>query len=305
MHRRHFLATTALAAAGSAVIHPVTLRAGEPTLSLGLVADAQYADAESVGTRFYRHSIAKLTEAVTHFNRLDLAFCVNLGDLIDRDWKSYDAITEPLAASRHPFHHVLGNHDFEVAADYKTRVPSRLGLAQRYYARTCGAWCFVVLDTTDVSPYAHPESTPAHAEALAALKALAGTGARNAQTWNGAVSDRQLQWFETTCRSAASAGRRVLVFAHHPVHPEGDHNVWNSPRLLELVDRNKNVVAWLNGHNHAGAFAVRDGVPFLTLKGMVETRDSNAYAVARLHADRLEILGHGREPSRTIPFRQA
>jgi 3',5'-cyclic AMP phosphodiesterase CpdA len=211
-----------IAAASSPFVRSASPQAAsQPTVSLGLVADAQYAEAEPLGTRFYRQSVAKLTETVKHFNRLELAFCVGLGDLIDRDWQSYDAILAALAASRHPFHHVLGNHDFEVGGNRKADVPRRLGLTQRYYALERGPWCFVMLDTNDISLYAHPESTPAHAEALVALKRLAATGALNAQTWNGAVSDRQLQWFETTCQSAAKARRRVVVLAHHPVHPEG------------------------------------------------------------------------------------
>jgi hypothetical protein len=35
---------------------------------------------------------------------------------------------------------------------------------------------------------------------------------------------------------------------------------------------------------------------------MVETKDTNAFAVAHLHPDRLELVGHGREPSRECVF---
>ncbi len=55
----------------------------------------------------------RLAEAVEHFNRRDLAFCVHEGDLIEKDWKSFDDILKPLAASRHRWHHLLGNHDFD------------------------------------------------------------------------------------------------------------------------------------------------------------------------------------------------
>lgn len=56
---------------------------------------------------------------------------------------------------------------------------------------------------------------------------------------------------------------------------------------------------------HAGAFAVFEGVPCLTFQGMVETERTNAYAVVRLFADRLEVVGRGREPSRELPLRSA
>lgn len=306
MTRRRFLATTSSGAIGAACGVPAVQGAGDAaTVSLGLVADPQYADAPPLGTRFYRQSPGKLAAAVAHFNTLDLACCVNLGDFIDHDWASFDPLLAVLAKSRHPFHHVLGNHDFEVADDEKGRAPGRLGLTQRYYAVERGPWCFVMLDTNDVSLYAHPERTPAHAAAQAALRRYAAAGVRSAQSWNGAVGEGQLGWLEATCTAAAKAGRRVVVCAHHPVLPDDVHNAWNAARLLEVVDRHRNVVAWLNGHNHAGAFAVRDGVPFLTLKGMVETESTNAFAVARLHPDRLELIGHGREPSREVGFRRA
>lgn len=299
--RRRFLVSTALAAASPVLALP----ASAPVLRLGLVTDPQYADAEPLGTRFYRESIGKLTEAVTHFNALDLAFSVNLGDLIDRDWSSFDAILKPLRASRARFYHVLGNHDFDLPDAFKPRVPGRLGLRRRYSSFARGSFRWVFLDTNDVSSYAHPATAPEHTAARAELARLAATGAINAQAWNGAIGDRQLQWFEQSCQRARQAGQKVVVFAHHPVFPPDAHNAWNAEVVLEMIRRHGNVVAWLNGHQHGGALASRDEVPFVTLKGMVETRDTNAFAVAEFHRDRLVLTGHGREPSRELVFRRA
>jgi hypothetical protein len=93
------------------------------------------------------------------------------------------------------------------------------------------------------------------------------------------------------------------VFAHHPVFPDNIDNLWNADRVLAIVERYSCVVAWFNGHNHAGNFGMHSGVPFITLHGMVETADTNAFATASLHDDRIVITGHGREPSREILFR--
>jgi hypothetical protein len=93
------------------------------------------------------------------------------------------------------------------------------------------------------------------------------------------------------------------VLAHHPVFPEGPHDLWNAPEVLALIDRHPHVVAWLNGHNHAGAYGERKGVPYLTMHGMVETAASSAFATARVLADRIVLTGHGREPSREMKFR--
>jgi 3',5'-cyclic AMP phosphodiesterase CpdA len=272
-------------------------------LRLGLVADAQFADVPAQGTRHYRRSRDRLEAAVADFAALPLAGCVHLGDLIDRDWASFAPMLAVLGRSRHRWHHVLGNHDFEVRDEEKARVPERLGLPARRGAFDLPGWRCLLLDTNDVSRYAHPAGSPGREEAERELARLAAARVRQAKPWNGGVGSAQLRWFEDECAAARRAGRRVLVFSHHPVWPLGDHCAWNAAEILAAVDRQPNVAAWLNGHHHAGALGERHGIPFVTLRGMVETAETTAYAVATLHADRLLLEGRGREPSRELALR--
>lgn len=291
---------------GAAVAAPFIARGATRELfSIGLVADAQYADVPDKGTRFYRASIGKLAAAVEHFNRADLAFCAHLGDLIDREWRSFEEITRPLATSRHHWHQLLGNHDFDVLEAEKPRVPARLGMTWRHGSFVHGGFRFVVLDTNDVSTYAHPAGAPERAEAERELARLQAAKVRQAKPWNGGVGAKQLAWLDHELGAARLQGQLVIVFAHHPVFPDNDHNVWNAPEVLAVIDRHPHVVAWLNGHNHAGAFGERHGVPFVTLKGMVETSATTAYAIARILPDRLVLEGQGREPARELRFRVA
>ena len=275
----------------------------ERGFSFGLAADAQYADVESKGTRFYRASVAKLGAAVEEFQREDLAFCAHLGDLIDRQWGSFAEISRPLAPSRHRWYQLLGNHDFEVLDDEKPRVTARLGLPARYYHFDHADTRFVVLDTNDVSTYASVADSAQHRIATRALDDARQAKLPQAQPWNGAVGPAQLEWLERSCREASSAGRRVVILAHHPVLPLGPHVAWNAAAVLTVIDRCPNVVAWINGHNHAGAFAERNGVPYVTMHGMVETADTTAFATAHLLKDRLILRGRGREPSRELQLR--
>jgi 3',5'-cyclic AMP phosphodiesterase CpdA len=300
MTRRHFLGTTLAALAQPALR---THGATTDSFEIGLVADAQYADVPPKGTRFYRESVARLGVAVDHFNGRNLAFCAHLGDLIDRSWDSFDAIERPLATSRHPWHQVLGNHDFDVLESYKPQVPVRLRVPQRYRFFEYRDFVFVILDTNDVSTYAHAAGSPEQIAAQAELTRLQAAGAPQAKPWNGGIGPAQLAWLDQCCREARTAGRKVIIFAHHPVFPAGGHTIWNAPEVLALLSRHRNVVAWLNGHNHAGAFATHEGVPFLTLRGMVETANTSAFATAQLLPDRMLITGHGREPSREMIFR--
>jgi manganese-dependent ADP-ribose/CDP-alcohol diphosphatase len=298
--RRRFLTTTLAGAAA-----PFISRGADTpgAFEIGLVADAQYADVAPQGTRFYRSSVARLGAAVEHFNGRDLRFCVHLGDLIDRQWKSFDEIMAPLANTRQPWHQLLGNHDFDVLDAEKARVPEKLRMPARYHAFEHGAFRFAILDTNDVSTYAHPAGTAGHTEAEQELARAKAARLPQAQTWNGGIGAAQLAWFERTCAEARERRQRVIVFAHHPVHPADRHLIWNAEQMLAAIDRQSNVVAWFNGHNHAGAFGERNGVAYVTMKGMVETADTTAFATARLHADRLVLTGHGREPSRELVFR--
>lgn len=301
--RRAFLKTATLATVGLPFVSRGAA-AASAGFEIGLVADAQYADIEAKGTRFYRASLARLGAAVEHFNGRDLAFCAHLGDLIDREWRSFDEIMRPLAGSRHRFHHLLGNHDFDVLDELKPKVPGRLGMPRRYYTFDHAGFCFVVLDTNDVSTYAHRSGSAEQANATEQLARLKTAKAKQAQPWNGGIGAEQLAWLDRTCAAARTAGRKVIVLAHHPVSPSSAHVVWNDAEVLAVIDRHPNIVAWLNGHNHAGAFAERNGVPYVTMRGMVETADTTAFATARILPDRLIITGHGREPSRELVLRK-
>ena len=71
------------------------------------------------------------------------------------------------------------------------------------------------------------------------------------------------------------------------------------PTELKIIDRHKSVVAYINGHNHAGNYGQQNGVHYLTLKGMVDTTES-AYSVIEVYRDRLEVVGFGRQERRTL-----
>ena len=294
-------------AAGVALVTPFagfaqTLDSGA-IIRFGAIADPQYAPVPPRRTRYYGNSLWKLDAAIAELNGVDLQFCVTLGDIIDRHWESYSHILPIYDRLRHPHFFVLGNHDYEVGADYLGAVHRTTGLKRPYYDFAGGGLRFIVVDGNDVSLFANPPGSDRHRLARETLDRLTREGAVNAKPWNGGMSAEQHTYLKATLDDARAKRERVVLFGHYPVFPANEHNMWGWQDFVELVTSYASVVAYFSGHNHAGNQGERDGVHFVNLKGMVETPDTTAFSIVELHGGRLDLKGFGREESRSLKLR--
>jgi len=273
-----------------------------PELSFGVIADVQYCECDQEESRYYRNSLKKLAECIQELNSQELDFVILLGDLIDRDFASYQKVLPIYQQLEMPKYYVLGNHDFFVKTEEKSKVLEALSLESRYYSFTYQSWRFVVLDSNDLSFYATAEGSERRKEAESTYAKLKESGVPNAVSWNGGLSIRQMMWLREILEKADKKGERVIIFSHFPVLPESDLNLWNDRDLIELIESYKCVVAFMNGHNHLGDYQVRNGIHYLTFQAMVETQNHNSYAILEAYSDHLEIVGYGRETSRKLIF---
>jgi manganese-dependent ADP-ribose/CDP-alcohol diphosphatase len=198
----------------------------------------------------------------------------------------------------------LGNHDYTVTDGDKARVIPTLGMDRDYYSFHHAGVRFVMLDTNDLSIYKHAAAAPATAEAKALLEKLKADNSTAAKPWNGGISKTQLDWLERELAAADAAKERVVVCGHHPLLPEAGHQVWNNREVIAVIERHSCVLAYLNGHDHAGAEVVRNGVPYITFKSLLHEPGVIAYSAVRVFEDRLEIEGNGREVSRVVAVRK-
>ena len=301
MNRRKFIGLSAAAASLSAA--RAQEAGAKPLLTFGLITDVQYADIEPEGERHYRASIPKLKTTVDFLAKKNLPFTLHLGDFIDRDFKAFDAVLPLLGGLGHPVHHLLGNHDYTVTDGEKSQVVAKLGMSHDYYSFTHSGVRFVMLDTNDLSVYKHPKDSAQTRDADAVLQKLVGEKALGAKPWNGGVSDAQLAWLERELAAADAAKEPVILCGHHPVLPASDLQSWNSDALLAVIDKHPSIRAYFCGHNHAGAEAMRNGVPCITFKSILHEPEVTAYSVIHLFKDKLEIEGYGREQSRVIALK--
>ena len=251
-----------------------------PLLKFAAVADVQYADKDPSGTRYYRNSLDKLAKCAEEIAHQQPAFIINLGDFTDGQKTAakrkvdVEAVAAAMKRITVPWHYVLGNHD-----DWAGRqlLTDALSFKEFYYEFTepaAAGWRFVVLDGNDAG--------------------------------YGVMSTKQLDWFRNTLEQAKTRSERVICFCHYPLIAEASqrkHAMHQAGPILDVVDKSGGVVvAWINGHDHSGGYAFRNGVHHLTVQGMCETKDQTAFAIIRLFSDHISVTGFGRVPSRELPI---
>lgn len=268
------------------------------SFKVGLMADCQYADKTSELKKFSA-SLNKLEEAVSYFNNEDLKMVFHLGDFIDKDFDNFQKLLNITKHLNKPLYHVLGNHDFKVKESLKENVPVILGLKDRYYSVQQSGFRFLILDSTDLSLYAHAKD---HPRTLESIKVHSEEYPEKAQHIGG-ISKEQFAWIKQEIKLAMEQDEKVILMSHHPIYPANSYNIWNDHELLQELAKSKNVVAYINGHDHHGNYGVFEGIHFLTLKGMVNT-DINSYAIGELKSDAMIIHGVGREEDRIMTFRK-
>jgi hypothetical protein len=274
----------------------------EPVLKIGLIADPQYAGKPAAGTRFYNESLRKVVEAIDTFNFYRVDFVQNLGDVTDGGWANFDSIL-PLYKKLNvgiENHHLLGNHDFAVDSVYMGGLTEKLSMPGPYYSYSEKGWRFIVLDATDYSYY----SNPLHKREIGRVDFYFENtkGKPNHQTWNGAIGAEQQTWLNQELETAKGEGEKVILFSHLPLRPLGNpHNLWNEAEIIRIIENNPNVVAYINGHNHAGGYELKNSIHYITVSGMVETM-KNSYGILEIYVDSLVLRGYGNQKTLYLKY---
>lgn len=274
---------------------------GHRQVRLGIIADPQYADKESKGSRFYRNSLLKLDTATSVINDQEVDFTVVLGDLVDAGMKDILPVQQRLATLKQPVYNVLGNHDFVNVEDGST-LYKQFAMPFSYYTIEKDQWIFILLNTNELSEYATKEGSSQREEWKKMNDQIMVAKRENAQPWNGGIGSKQLQWMEKQIQRAKKKSKQVIIFTHHPLFPENGLEALNNREILSIIEKYSNVRVVISGHHHEGNFGIYKNIPMVTLEGMVETAGKNSYGIIDLYPNKLVIKGYGRMTSRTFEF---
>ncbi len=273
-------------------------------IRVGIIADAQYADCppDPAVNRYYPLALDRLADAVTTFDEHGVDLILNLGDLIDRDWKNLTPALNVLATAKAPVFHVPGNHDFAVDPDHLPEVRTRLAPSGGNFPhrhQVAEGLRLLVLDSAAVSLYAATQGTPSHLEASGWLSELSRAGKPNAKSYNGGLGDDQRHWLHRELSEAKGLGERVIIACHQPVYGGNEKfHLWDAKEVNEILARSPGVViAWLAGHSHAALHTQANGTLHWQAAAMVDSPDQSAYAEMLIGIGEIRIKGFGRQPS--------
>jgi len=281
--------------------------------TFGLIADVQYYNPLLYGkkeikgkpshprSRHYFKTPDHLKEAIETFEQHDTSFAISLGDLIDRGFESYDLPLQIMEeSSSFPWYHVLGNHEFTVRTEDKAKVRGKLGMPANYYHFDYGNIRFIVLNANEYSTLAHPKGSKLYKESRTMKKHFQeqyrARKDKNNDPWcgpsgmSGALGSAQLAFLRQSLEDANTAGQGVILCSHQPIDW-----IWDYHAFMETIRSfRQNIIVFLSGHLHFGDEDVLEGIPCISLKAMLESPE-NAYTLACVYQDRLELIGYGRQ----------
>jgi manganese-dependent ADP-ribose/CDP-alcohol diphosphatase len=297
--------------------------------------------------RYYRNSLTLLSNAITEWQNSaqkvnqKLHFVLQLGDIIDSNSNDTDSEKAALTVlekyissfkSSHgivPLLHIWGNHEMycfkrshlvNTLLNTSKHLEQNLNSNANYYSyEVTHDVVLICLDFYCFSVIGYSSDDPVCKQALMYLKKFnpntrlnssSGLSAEHAKfvSYNGALGERQTQWFDKTLNEYSLANKKVIVCGHVPVHREASIDkavAWDSDKVLDTMHKYKNtVVAYLAGHYHPGGYHLdRFGIHHVTFKAILETKPgSNSFATIYVYPGRISFVGVGEIPTFEIKF---
>jgi len=274
---------------------------GSRRIRVGIFTDCQYCDCSPDDARNYRLSLSKIDSCVQVFNAMSLDAVFHLGDMIDRDYDSYDSVLVRFKKFHPPVNMVLGNHDYMIPKKYRPGLMGRLGMKSGYYTVDLDDWRVIVLNGDDLSFYA-PQGKQQKSERNDIVVDQFQQFKLSGMPWNGGIGSVQMDWLKQQLDQAEKDKKKVVVACHFPLFGKSNHVLFNHTELFDLISGYGCVKAYFNGHYHKGNYHFKRGIHLVNFRGMVDT-DSTAFALVTLTADSILIRGYGREPDRQLKIR--
>lgn len=272
-HRRKFLSNSTILIANSGILSLPgddlirdTIKNQQIQIQFGLITDLHHADKPHAGTRYYRETIGKFSEAAGKFKLEKPDFIVELGDLIDAadsvetELKYLEQINRELQKVAEKRYYVLGNHCVDTLK--KAEFLAQVGQNQSYLSFDSGGWHFMILDAcfrSDGTPYER----------------------KNFNWTDSNIPPAEIEWLKA---DLAKTSNNTIVFTHQRLDNSGNHMVRNASAVRRILEESGKVRAVFQGHSHKNDIQQIQGIPYITMVAMIEGSgpENSGYSLVRL-----------------------
>ncbi len=286
--RRAFLKCGTLLLAGSTAwgeaswLLAATDENAKPKLRVALATDLHYADKPPGGTRHYRESLTKFSEAAKRFQQEKPDHIIALGDLIDAAAsldveKSYlKQVAKDFVPLPGKHHFVLGNHCVENLT--KAEFLGIVGQEKSYYSFDAAGYHVVILDACF-------------------NKDGASYGRKNFRWGDANVPRAEMEWLRADLRQTE---HKTIVCIHQCLDLFPPYAVQNCNAVRSVLEESGKVLGVLQGHFHWGNYGNIHGIHYCTIQAIVEGQgpENNSYAMLDiLPGDVIRITGFRKQKS--------
>lgn len=235
--------------------------------------------------------------------------------------------------SGHPWHYLLGNHDFSCFAReelYKyyyvdlhegelNNISTQCEPGRLYYSFSPQpGYRFIVLDGYDVSTIG--ASSPVHARMAEDIIMFNNPNFRKTPVgnwleglddslkkyvpFNGAIGDDQKVWLREQLAGADEIAEKCIVFCHVSCYEQpGEPTclLWNDADVIDILQRSSSVIAFIAGHDHTGGYTMDEyGIHHIVPPAPLECQEGEpAFGHVDMHADHMTLHWTGKKPKWT------
>lgn len=275
----------------------------------GLISDIQYCDTDDAASysgrewRNYRNVLKVVREGIMDWNKRDIQFVVNLGDMIDgknnESKKSQQAICLVLdefkrLPERTTIINLIGNHELynftrvQIQDFINKANPYTSSKGSSYYTfrpvpNPAAKWVVIVLDSYQEHTINVKEDSPQYQAGQGFLKEREQFKERHIVPPGGSLGNKQRLWLKDQLEAAEMNRDKVIVLSHVPIGPNScsdDCLAWDYDVTFDLFKKYPCVTACFAGHDHVGGYRYTEGIHFFTMPSPLLVTEENPHAHA-------------------------
>lgn len=230
-------------------------------IRIGVITDIHYGNEQISEIKNTRKDLFK---CIDYMQQEGVEHLLQMGDILDSPdefaQERLIAITETIESFQGKVYHIIGNHCLDASLDV---IMDQFMLSSPWYSFKIESMRFIVLYGMDITTSSQPLAmSDKQRQGLFQTEEWA-------QEYTGAMGEQQIKWLAKELNLAGAAREQTIVCGHFPLLRETTDELrgilWNHEEIISLLCKFPNIIAYVSGHFHPGAYHRKCGIHFITI----------------------------------------